>query len=287
MEQKNIFSNDESEKKSKDNEQAHKEKFKHWEVNERELYERIQAQIEKDDFIADIALNKGLLHSEIPIKRGGEIYLAVRDLYEDKLLRLKKENAIDSRISKTKRTIKLLEMTVVLYCKTKLMEELSQFDLPSARMHLKKLEREVSFDGLGEFISKSIKLAFASIEAEIELEKETADLRKQLGLTKPQDDKDNEANEYKKIKNPEFTTTRQVLALRYLLAFAKAKDKKPNASKKFIHFLTSKDQSSIGKKFDDEGLAYNKDGEDLSFVRKQFEDLGLTEILRMIDNDKT
>lgn len=91
----------------------------------------------------------------------------------------------------------------------------------------------------------------------------------------------------KKTGNKEFSTTRQVLALRYLLNFAKAKDKRRNAQKKFIHFLIDKDLSTIGKKFDDDGLAYSKDGEDLSFIREQFESIGLTEIVRMIDNDKS
>lgn len=105
-------------------------------------------------------------------------------------------------------------------------------------------------------------------------------------LIKHSDFNQKEITEDKNLKNPEFTTTRQVLALRYLLKYAKVKETEKNLPQKnFIHFLTGKDKSSIGKKFDDETLAYNKDGDDLLFVRQHFIDLGLPEIVRLIDND--
>ena len=95
-----------------------------------------------------------------------------------------------------------------------------------------------------------------------------------------------ETDEPKNRKN--FTTARQVQALVYLLDYLKAKDKKEHARKKFLHFLLVKDRGDVYKKFDDRRLLASrpKQGkEDLEYIRGYFDEMELTEIVKMIDND--
>jgi hypothetical protein len=94
-----------------------------------------------------------------------------------------------------------------------------------------------------------------------------------------------EPNEATAMK-AEFTTARQVLAIHYLLKYSKA-DRASNADiARFIEFLTSKNYKNIYKKVCNPLGSRDKElNEDLRFVRSFFEKLGLTEIVRMINNE--
>ncbi len=95
------------------------------------------------------------------------------------------------------------------------------------------------------------------------------------------------------IKNKEFTTRRQVLAIYYML---NELDKNTNSidrtvKSRFIHFLTGKNESNIYKTLSEshKGLENDKNNKsairDLEFVRQYFENMGLTAIAQKISND--
>lgn len=87
--------------------------------------------------------------------------------------------------------------------------------------------------------------------------------------------------------NPDFTTARQVLAIHYLLEYCQVKGIDQTHKAKFVELLTGKNYKNI---YD---LVRNplatKTGSfrrnDLKFIRTYFEDLGLVEIVKMIDNE--
>ena len=94
-------------------------------------------------------------------------------------------------------------------------------------------------------------------------------------------------------RNKEFTIARQVLAIHYLLEYSKIKNIDNSVKARFIQFLTGREpgasdikNTTIYKKVrnplskDDKTLA-----KDLNYIRKHFEDLGLTEIAKMITNE--
>jgi len=94
-------------------------------------------------------------------------------------------------------------------------------------------------------------------------------------------------------RNPEFTTARQVLAVHYLLQYAKTKNVNKTEIARFIEFLTGKNYDSIYKRVRDpaksrkETLGSSRELEkDMDYVKSRFERLGLTEIVRMIENEK-
>lgn len=95
------------------------------------------------------------------------------------------------------------------------------------------------------------------------------------------------------VKNGHFTTARQVLAIHYLLEYRQVRNIDNTAKARFVQFLTGKEtgakdirNTTIYKKVskplsrDNNTLA-----QDLTFVRKYFEDLGLSEVARMITNE--
>jgi len=83
-----------------------------------------------------------------------------------------------------------------------------------------------------------------------------------------------------------FSTRRQVLAIHYLMKYCQVKDIDQKVISRFIEFLTSKNESNIY-----DWLRNPLDGspqkvkEDLTFVRKYFEELGMEEIVKMINNE--
>lgn len=166
-----------------------------------------------------------------------------------------------------------LKSRAILYFQQDIYDELEKFDLAGKLKHIKQLLFS-PYDN-NEYYKKGLLKIEKELDNEIKLIKEEIACRKAL----------EENIEIQDSKNPEFTTTRQVLALRYLLKYAKAKNAKNNAQKNFVHFLTGKDKSTVFKKFDDPNLGYSKDGADLNFVKQQFENIGLSEVVRMIDND--
>lgn len=90
-------------------------------------------------------------------------------------------------------------------------------------------------------------------------------------------------------KNPEFTTARQVLALHYIFEHLQVRGTEIDkaAKERFAHFLTGKSQQNIHAAFTDPHLqpkTKNFRFEDLQYIRKYFEDLGLAEIVKSINN---
>jgi hypothetical protein len=85
----------------------------------------------------------------------------------------------------------------------------------------------------------------------------------------------------------DHTTARQVIAIRFLLQYAKIDVKNDKAAERFIHFLTGKSKDNIYKAW---RVASNKELdtnriEDLQFIRKFFEELRAGEIVKMVNNE--
>ncbi|WP_157634673.1 hypothetical protein [Spirosoma panaciterrae] len=85
----------------------------------------------------------------------------------------------------------------------------------------------------------------------------------------------------------EHSAARQVLAMRFLLEYAKIKVNNDRAGQRLMHFFTGKSPDNLYKLWRN---PYNKDlftaeVEDLRFVRNIFEDLGAMEIVKMISNE--
>lgn len=89
------------------------------------------------------------------------------------------------------------------------------------------------------------------------------------------------------VQHPtDHTTARQVLAMKFLLEYAKINVGNDRAGQRFMHFFTGKSQDNLYKLWRN---PYNKDlftaeVEDLRFIRNLFEDLGATEIVKAINN---
>lgn len=89
-------------------------------------------------------------------------------------------------------------------------------------------------------------------------------------------------------KHQDLTLDRATLFMNYLLAFSKANCHNTKKAE-VISFLTGYSKNTIGDKLsalhskaDDNFVAYEKD---MKIVRKYFESLGLSEIVKMIDRD--
>lgn len=87
-------------------------------------------------------------------------------------------------------------------------------------------------------------------------------------------------------KNDEFTTVRQVLAMHYLLKYCQVRNVDESVKARFIHFLTSKNYSKIYDRIRNplEGSS-KRLKQDLKYVRAYFEELEMTEIVKMISNE--
>jgi len=89
------------------------------------------------------------------------------------------------------------------------------------------------------------------------------------------------------LKNPEFTTARQVLAMHYLFEYTKVVGIDQTEKAHFIEFLTGKNYKNIYDAV--RSPLATKDGNlrkgDLRYIRPYFEKLGLREIVKMIDNE--
>lgn len=86
--------------------------------------------------------------------------------------------------------------------------------------------------------------------------------------------------------NPDFTTARQVLAVLYLLEYCQVKEVDKTQKARFIEFLTGKNYDNIYKAVRSPlaSKVGNFRREDLQFIRPFFENLGLVEIVKMINN---
>jgi len=88
------------------------------------------------------------------------------------------------------------------------------------------------------------------------------------------------------ILNNEYSTARQVLAMQQIFNYLKIRYANYTHIKKMLYFLTMKSQANIkewvGKLYADETTEYKE--ENLEYIRHYFEDLGLKEIVKMIDN---
>jgi hypothetical protein len=87
-------------------------------------------------------------------------------------------------------------------------------------------------------------------------------------------------------KMKEFTTARQVLAVHYLLKYSNVKNVDKTEIARFIQFLTGKNFDNIYKKLQNPFKTNDKSlKEDLRFVREYFERLGMSEVVKMINNE--
>jgi hypothetical protein len=87
--------------------------------------------------------------------------------------------------------------------------------------------------------------------------------------------------------NPDFTTARQVLAMHFLLDFCKIQGVDKTQIARFIEFLTGKSYHNIYRNVKNPYATKkgNFRKEDLQFIRPYFENLGLSEIVKMINNE--
>jgi hypothetical protein len=103
---------------------------------------------------------------------------------------------------------------------------------------------------------------------------------------------DYQTNDAKSNKK-EFTTARQVLAIHYLLEYCKVPNIDNTAKARFIQFLTGRESGAsnikdttiykkVRKPLSTDNRTLNAD---LGFIRKYFEDLGLSEIAKAITNE--
>jgi len=99
----------------------------------------------------------------------------------------------------------------------------------------------------------------------------------------------NEQLSEQETKNPEFTTARQVLALHYIFELLQVRGTETDkaAKERFAQFLTGKSKQNIHAAFTDPHITPKTKTfrfDDLQFIRKYFEDLGLSEIVKAINN---
>lgn len=101
-----------------------------------------------------------------------------------------------------------------------------------------------------------------------------------------QNDTENPPEEISEMPNPNFTTARQVLAVLYLLEYCQVKEVDKTQIARFIEFLTGKNYDNIYKAVRSPlaSKVGNFRREDLQFIRHFFENLGLVEIVKMINN---
>jgi hypothetical protein len=87
-------------------------------------------------------------------------------------------------------------------------------------------------------------------------------------------------------KNKEFTTSRQVLAVHYLLKYCQVKNIDNTEKARFIQFLTGKNYDNIYKRVQSPLNGNDRYiNEDLKYVRGYFDRLGMKEIVKMISNE--
>jgi hypothetical protein len=89
-------------------------------------------------------------------------------------------------------------------------------------------------------------------------------------------------------KNKEFTTARQVLALHFIFEQLQVRSHEIDRTvkAKFVEFLTGKNYKNIYDALENPFISKDKKFrfEDLQFIRKYFEDIGLNEIVKAINN---
>jgi len=87
-------------------------------------------------------------------------------------------------------------------------------------------------------------------------------------------------------KNKEFTNTRQVMAIHYLLKYCQVKNVDNKEKARFIQFLTGKNLDNIYKRVQSPLNGNDRYiNEDLKYVRGYFDRLGMKEIVKMINNE--
>ncbi len=99
-------------------------------------------------------------------------------------------------------------------------------------------------------------------------------------------DRKNENYRENTEKNKDFTTSRQVLAIHFLMKYIHVRDTDKSEIARFVQFLTGKNYDNIYKKVLSPYSHNNKTfKQDLRFVREYFEKLNLQELVRMINNE--
>ena len=137
--------------------------------------------------------------------------------------------------------------------------------------------------------NRAIEIIKYQIENTIENSDSDKDQNKQSNVGKDNSDFESEIQ----IKNPEFSTRRQVLAMYYLLNEIDKNIASIDRTIKarFIHFLTGKNESNIYKTLAEplKGLENDKNKKsaikDMDYIKQHFDDLGLKSISQKISND--
>lgn len=184
---------------------------------------------------------------------------------------------------------KVLEEPILLAKKKILLESIADRDLLCLSLGLdpEKYQPNIQFK---EKCIKAIETIKLQIENTIE-DKTTQKPETKTTLLEEQ----SSSSEPETLKNPEFTTRRQVLTLFYLL---EAIDKGTNSidrtvKARFIHFLTGKNESNIYKTLTEPHKGFENEKnkrsaiKDLEFIKKHFDELGLKSISQKITNDMT
>lgn len=185
---------------------------------------------------------------------------------------------------KLKTAIGYLPFETVNYFWGKLRKELDKHDLPEKLKLVKRsliqhnsLEENVSVDS--KYFVEALLNFKNDIESEIELQQEEIQLRNKIGKI----EKDQTTRKHK-----DLTLDRATIFFSYLFTYLKSNTHN-TAKADTISFLTGYSKNTVVQKLSNlhkkEGknfLAYEKD---LVIVRKHFNDLGLSEVVKMIDRD--
>ena len=109
---------------------------------------------------------------------------------------------------------------------------------------------------------------------------------KELDAVADGSNRDNGIDRENTEKNKDFTTSRQVLAIHFLMKYIHVRDADKSEIARFVQFLTGKNYDNIYKKVLSPYSHSTKTfKQDLRFVREYFEKLNLQELVRMVNNE--
>jgi len=265
-------------------------------------FEKVEAETHKTgETCYDIAaaLENLLLKSEPSLHRGADIFGMLCALIK------RDEERFINAAPQPRQEIVMghiygsLRSSAESFCAQRLKEQIDENNLPKSLVHLIDYKKRISEDRFSfEFETNQLKftescivhaatLLINAIERVIDLEaneiaiNKRLELKKQLGIA--------EAEEKTKEKRSSGGSQYQnLLAIHYLFKYLKTKDNK-RAKARFAAFLTGfsentlyNDSFNIHAKQDENGVKWEKDVE---LVKSFFTELGLNEIVRMVDND--
>lgn len=167
------------------------------------------------------------------------------------------------------------------------------YTLNSIQEKIAYLTKEVVFFkqkaiNLGRNYPSDIKFAIEFCELEISKLKEERELEKMMAEIQEPKEESAKGKTKDTQKHKDLTLDRAVLVFNYLFKFAQVNSHNTEKSE-FISFLTGFSKETIRQRLSNlhekENNNRNLWEKDLKIVRKYFESLGLTEIVKMIDNE--